>query len=175
MTKQEEQVFKIKNICRFCETNLESDKVRDHCHLTGEYRGRARIKRNMILIQKHSKFVPILFHNFSDYDGHLFFEKLDDKKHDIIKLDIIPKTNKEYISVTFGCIRFIDSFPFLSGSLDSLVKTLLDNSHKTLKILKEENVDNVELLSIVNEIKLLNKEEIYIIDSIKDFKKRHFR
>ena len=22
--------------CRFCEKNFESDKVRDHCHLTGK-------------------------------------------------------------------------------------------------------------------------------------------
>ena len=56
--------------------------------------------------------------------------------------DIIPKTNEEYISVTYGCIRFIDSYRFLSSGLDSLVKTLVDNSHKTLTNLKKEIVDN---------------------------------
>ena len=28
--------------CQFCEKNFESDKVRDHCHLTGKYRGPAQ-------------------------------------------------------------------------------------------------------------------------------------
>ena len=47
--------------------------------------------------------------------------------NDKVKFDIISKTSVEYISVTYGCIRFIDSYRFLSSSLDSLVKTLVDN------------------------------------------------
>ena len=38
------------------------------------------------------------------------------------------------------------------------MKTLVDNSQKTLKALKEEIIDNDEILNIVNEIKLLNEE-----------------
>ena len=52
----------------------------------------------------------------------------------------------------------------LSTSLDKLVKTLADTSHKTLKDLKEEIVDNDEILHIMNEDKNKN-------DSNKDFKK----
>ena len=80
----------------------------------------------------------------------MFFKKLVDKKKDKVNFEIIHKTNEEYISVTYGCIRFIDSYRFLSSSLDSLVRTLVDNSHKTLKNLKEECVDNDEILDIVN-------------------------
>ena len=54
--------------------------------------------------------------------------------------------------MTYGCIRFIDSYRFLSRRLDSLVKTLVDNSHKTLKNLKKEIVDNDEIFDIVNKI-----------------------
>ena len=68
----------------------------------------------------------------------MFFTKMVNKKKDKVDFEIIPKTNEEYISVTYGCIRFIDSYRFLSSDLDSLVKTLVDNSHKTLKNLKEE-------------------------------------
>ena len=82
----------------------------------------------------------------------MFFKKLVDKKNDKVKFDIIPKTNEEHISVTYGCIRFIDSYRFLSSGLDSLVRTLVDNSNKTLKNLKEEIVDNDEILNIINEI-----------------------
>ena len=83
----------------------------------------------------------------------MFFKKLFDLKNDKVKFDNIHKTNEEHISVTYGCIRFIDSYQFLSNSLDFLVTTLVDNSHKTLKCLKEEIVDNDEILNIVNEIK----------------------
>ena len=55
----------------------------------------------------------------------------------IKKLEIIHKADEEYISVTYGCIRFIDSYRSLSSSLESLVKTLVDNSHKILKNSKE--------------------------------------
>ena len=42
-----------------------------------------------------------------------FLKKLVDKKNDNLKFEIIPKTNEEYISVTYGCIRFTDSYRFL--------------------------------------------------------------
>ena len=72
----------------------------------------------------------------------MFFKRLVDKKNDRVKFEIIPKTNEEYISVTYGCIRYIDSYQFLSSGLDSLVMTLVDHSHKTFEKLKEEIVDS---------------------------------
>ena len=63
----------------------------------------------------------------------MFFKKLVDKKNDKVKFEIIPKTNKEYISVTYGCIRFIDSYRFLTSGLDSLVKNLDEDDFKVLK------------------------------------------
>ena len=157
------------------EKNIESDKVRDHCHLTGKYRGPAHSKCNINVTQKQSNFIPFIFHNFSNYDCHMFFKKLVDKKKDKVDFDIIPKTNEEYISVTYGCIRFIDSYRFLSSSLDSLVKTLVDNSQKTLKNLKEEIFNNDEILDIVNKIEENYPEEIENLEeddrTIKNLKK----
>ena len=43
-------------------------------------------------------------------------------KNDKVKFDFIPKTNEEYISVTYGCIRFLDSYRILSLSLDASFK-----------------------------------------------------
>ena len=88
-----------------------------------------------------------------------FFRILVDKKNDNIIFKIIPKTDEEYISVRSGCFRFIDSYRFLSSSVDSLVKTLVENSQKTLKYFEEEIVDNDEILKIVNEIKLLLEQD----------------
>ena len=83
---------------------------------------------------------------------------------------LCPKTNEEYVSVTIGCIRFIDSYRFLSNSLDSLIRTLVDNSHRTLKSLEKVFVDD-EILKIVNETKILTEEDRYSNDSIKDLQK----
>ena len=54
----------------------------------------------------------------------MFFKTLIDKKPDNIKLSVIPKTNENYISVNYGCLKFLDSYRFLQHSLDELVKTL---------------------------------------------------
>ena len=71
----------------------------------------------------------------------MFSKKLVDTKNDEVEFDIIPKTNEEYVSVRYGCIRFTDSYRSLSSSLDSLVETLVDSSQKILKDFKEEIVD----------------------------------
>ena len=66
----------------------------------------------------------------------------------------------------YGCIRFIDSYRFLSSGLDSLVKTLVDNSHKTLENLKKEIADNDEILNIVDKIE---EDDRTIEDLNKDY------
>ena len=102
ISQKDEEDYRSSNICRFCERELLSNKVRDHCHLTGKYRGPAHSKCNINVTQKQNNFIPFIFHNFSNYDCHMFFKKLVDKKKDKVDFEIIPKTNEEYISVTNG-------------------------------------------------------------------------
>ena len=54
--------------------------------------------------------------------------------------------------MTYGCIRFIDSYRYLSSGLDSIVKSIFDNSNKKLKDFKKEIFDNDEILDFVNKI-----------------------
>ena len=63
----------------------------------------------------------------------MFFKKLVKLKNDKVKFKFFPKTNKEYISVTYSCNRFIDSYRLLSESLDELVKNLIEDDFRTLK------------------------------------------
>ena len=97
MTEEDEKDFKNDNICRFCEKENISDEVRDRCHITGKFRGPAHGICNINVTQKRSNFIPLVFHNFSNYDCHLFSKKLVDQKKNKVKLDIIPKTNEENI------------------------------------------------------------------------------
>ena len=85
--EEDEEDFRKINVCRFCEKEKLSDKLRDHCHLTGRYRGPAHSKCNVNVTQKQSNFIPFIFHNFSYYDCHMFFKKLVDKK--MIKSNLI--------------------------------------------------------------------------------------
>ena len=133
MTEDDEEDCEKNNICRFCEREILSDKVRDHCHLTGQNRGLSLNVCNMNVKQKDSNYTPFAFHNFINYDCHLFFKRLVNMKNDEVKFKIIPKTNEECISVTYGCIRFIDSYRFSSECLDQLVKNLDVDDFKILK------------------------------------------
>ena len=74
MTEEDEEDFKNNNICRFCEKFIESDKVRDHCHLTGKCRDPAHNKCNINVTQDQSNFIPFIIHNFSNYDCHTFLK-----------------------------------------------------------------------------------------------------
>ena len=77
----------------------------------------------------------------------------------MVKFGILPKTNVKYISVTQGCIGFIVSYRFLSSSLHSLVKTLVDKTHKTLESLRKK-IDN----HILNMLNKTGEEETTNID-----------
>ena len=74
MTQEDDEHYRININCRFCEKNIESDKVVDHCHLTSKYRRAAHSKRNNNVTQKLSSYIPFVFHIFSDYDCHVFFK-----------------------------------------------------------------------------------------------------
>ena len=58
----------------------ESDKLTDHCHRTGKRRVPAHQPCNVNVTQKQCHFVPFVFHNLSNFDCHLFYKKLVDKK-----------------------------------------------------------------------------------------------
>ena len=172
MTEEDKQDFENDNNCRYCEKYIETNKVRDHCHLTSNYRGPAHNECNLQVKQKDGNFITIGLHNFSNYDCHMFFKTLVDRKKGNVKFEIIPKTDEKYISVRFGCIKFIDTYRFLSSSLDKLVQTLVDISHKTLKNLKKEVVGDDKILDIINELEnMIDKTKRN--KSIRDLKKKY--
>ncbi len=64
-------------------------KCRDHCHITGKYRGAACEKCNLRM--RVPMFIPVLFHNLEGYDAHLFVRSLGLTEGDI---KCIPKTDE---------------------------------------------------------------------------------
>ena len=94
MTEEYKQDFENNNIFRYCEKYIESKKVRDYCHLTGENRGPAHSDCNLKVKQKDSNFMTTGLHSSSYYDCHMFFKTLVDKKKDIIEFKTIPETDE---------------------------------------------------------------------------------
>ena len=158
LTKEEQASFDKAENCHICSGEIQSDKVRDHCHFTGHYRGAAHNSCNLQC--RKPLILPVVFHNLQGYDAHLFIKQLSGIQGE---LNCIPSTEEKYISFSKKIkvdeyrskrtgemvslnfeIRFIDSFKFLQTSLANLVGNLQpDDFQNTKKIFK----DNVELLT----------------------------
>ena len=73
-TEEDDEYIKSNDLCRFCDKDILSDKIRDHCNLTGKNRGPAHSKCNFNVTQDRSNFIPYTLQNFSNYDCHKFFK-----------------------------------------------------------------------------------------------------
>ena len=95
MSEEEEEQFQSSNTCWICEKLIDDDeeKVRDHCHATGTFRGAAHWSCNINL--QLTKSVPVIFHNLRGYDSHLIFRELN--KYNV-KSDVIPKRLEKYVT-----------------------------------------------------------------------------
>ncbi|XP_067216947.1 uncharacterized protein [Linepithema humile] len=146
LTPEESEKFRSTATCHVCEKPFTPDdtRVRDHCHLTGRYRGPAHSSCN--LNYKDSHVIPVIFHNLSGYDAHFIIK--DVAKAFEGNIDLLPLTKERYISFTKNvkdtedenskiCVklRFIDSFRFLSTSLEKLASYLTTDE---LKITRSE-------------------------------------
>ena len=67
--------------CHICNEELGKDKVRDHCHLYGTFRGAIHEVCN--IKYKVTKIFPVVFHNLSGYDSQLFIKTLVNSAEDI--------------------------------------------------------------------------------------------
>ncbi|KAK3804083.1 hypothetical protein RRG08_057968 [Elysia crispata] len=112
-----------------CDDRLKGDSVRDHCHITGKYRGAAHSTCNLKLrLNPKTTTIPVVFHNLRGYDSHLLMQSISKVEG---RVSCIPHNTEKYISFSLGQLRFIDSAQFLLASLDKLVST---NKPETFQI-----------------------------------------
>ena len=164
---QEQIQYEKETECWICNEKFDGDdKVRDHCHFTGRYRGAAHNLCN--LEYKKPDFTPVVFHNLSGYGSHLFIKNLGFSEGNI---DYIPNNEEKYISFTERIqvgsytkkvenkeetkplhhqIRFIDSFKFMATSLNKLVNNL-----------PKDAFNNVKRYYAADKLELLTKKGIY--------------
>ena len=73
MTKEEKHLFQQSNSCWICNLLIMmKKKKRDHCHVTGKFRGAAHWSCNINF--QLTKKLPVIFHNLRGYDSHLIFK-----------------------------------------------------------------------------------------------------
>ena len=147
--------------------------MRDNCHLSGKFRGAAHEVCN--LKYKVPTFFPVVFHNLSGYDSHLFITTLGNSEGDI---SCIPNNEENYISFTKQVIvnkfvnkegkgvnvkrelRFIDSLRFMASTLDTLSSNLIIDQFVNLKKYYSGN-----------ELNLLLRKGVYPYDYVDCMKK----
>ena len=154
----------------FDEGDFNMTKVRDHCHYTGKYRGALHLLCNLRL--KRVRTIPVIFHNLSGYDSHLFVKRLADT---IGRVDCIPQNAEKYITFNknvhldtivrnekeikvYSRLKFIDSFRFMQSSLASLVKNITKFEHTDRYFTSEQQ-------------ELLRRKEVYPYEYMTDFSK----
>ena len=157
ITKEEEKQFYKASDCWICGKELKGDRVKDHCHYTGRYRGPAHNICNLKYSKPNS--ISVFFHNLTGYDSHLFIKKLGITEGNI---DCIPNNEEKYISFgktiitgeytnkkgetknKFFKIVFKDSLKFMSSSLGALVNNLPKDGFKNIS--KYYTPEEVELI-----------------------------
>ena len=176
MTKDDEEKFQKADKCHICEQkyNKNDKRVRDHCHITGKYRGSAHQDCNLKL-QITNK-IPVIFHNLRGYDSHFIMQEIGAivKKHTYkvkgkdgkeeekqMNINVIPINMEKYMAFMLGeHLTFIDSFQFMSSSLDKLVNNLPKESLKYTS----ERFQGMKL-------NLMSKKGVYPYDYIDSFDK----
>ena len=102
--EEEEEKFQLSNSYWICNKlfDVGDEKVRDHCHITGKYRGAAHFSCNTNL--KLSKKVPVISHNLRCYDSHLIIKEI--RKSDV-KVRVIPNGLEKYMAFTINKNLFL--------------------------------------------------------------------
>lgn len=121
LTAADEAAMQVQRNCHICDRPLLGDEVRDHCHLTGQFRGLAHNGCNLQFRPRQSGttgrfYIPVVFHNLKGYDGHFLVKEVqaEDRTH------VIANSMEKYVSFSVGGLRFVDSMQFLPASLSRL-------------------------------------------------------
>ena len=190
MTEENKIDFQKALKCHICDKHYTAKdlRVRDHCHITGEFRGSAHQDCNLKLriIPDNIK-IPVIFHNLRGYDSHFIMQQIGkiakehtytNKKGEKIEMNIncIPNNMEKYMAFMLGNhLVFLDSFQFMSSSLDNLIKNLPDEAFKYTKqgfkkeqfeLMKQKGVypyDYMDSFDKFNKTELPNKDEFYSI------------
>ena len=165
MTSAEKASFKTDEKCHICGSKYHEGevRVRDHCHVTGRYRGSAHKSCNANF--RLTKKIPVVFHNLRAYDSHFIMQEIGKFDQDI---NVIPNNMEKYLAFMLGKnLVFIDSFQYMSSSLNNLVKNLPEYGLRyTSEEFKGGGYTNGD-----KKLKLMSRKRVYPYDYMVSFEK----
>ncbi len=179
LTKEQENEFQNAKQCHICkepmnDKDIDNGRVRDHCHITGEYRGCAHKKCN--LQYRYTYKFPCVFHNLKGYDSHHIISSLGEMVDNKSKIGCIPSNKEKYLTFNWDNIQFIDSIQFMASSLEELAGNIKyeDKTHtrryfeekgdKATKLITSKGIfpyDWFSDKSKMNAVKLPSFDEFY--------------
>ena len=141
MSEEEEHLFQQSNSCWICKKLIDDEeKIKDHCHVTGKFRGAPHGSCNINL--QLTKKVPVIFHNLRGYNSHLIFNEFGKFG---VKISVVSNGLEKYMAFLLNKnLVFIDRMQFMNSSLEKLVKNLSDVDLRYL--VEEFGSENLELL-----------------------------
>ena len=121
MTEIDQQNYESAQCCWICKGDLNGDKVRDHDHISGAFRGAAHNKCNLQLkCDPKTWKLPVFFHNLRGYDSHLIMQAVTNEH----RCKCIAQSSEKYMTFTLNYLSFYDSAQHLMGTLESLAGSL---------------------------------------------------
>ncbi|KAF0138063.1 MAG: hypothetical protein FD143_3726, partial [Ignavibacteria bacterium] len=167
MTQADWAAYNASNFCWICKEAFDmrkpETKVRDHDHLTGQFRGAAHSSCNLQLQQ--SRKLPVILHNFRGYDAHIITRSLDAFPQ--MKIRVIGQGYEKYLTLSFGPqIVFKDSYQFLGFSLAQLTKELSASGSAVFAHLRKHFPNLAD-----EEFKLLLRKGVYPYEYMDDWEK----
>ena len=98
MTLNDERNFVWAFECYIYHRRFKNDKVRDLDHLSGNYRGAAHERCNLMLRKTYK--VPVFFHNFRGYDSHMIVWGL--RSFPEVDINLIGLGMENYMTLGWG-------------------------------------------------------------------------
>ena len=168
MTEDDEMRFRTMDGCHiYSEKYTDKDvRVRDHCHITGKFRGSEHQECNLKLrIKPENLKIQVVFHNLRSYDGSFIMQKIGKiattyaYKDKPLTINAVPNNMEKYMAFMLGNhLTFIDSCQFMSSNLDKLVNNLpKDKLIYTSQVFKGKKLD------------LMSKKGVYPYDFMDSF------
>ena len=180
--------FENSTICHVCNKKYKEEdiKVKHYQPITNKFIGSAHNECNLKLLVDPDKIkIPVIFHNLRGYDSHFIMQEIGkivenntytNKKGQIKQMNIncIPNNIEKYMAFMLGNnLTFIDSFQFMSSSLDKLVINLPNESfrytnnefkNEKFELMKKKGIypyDYMDSFVKFNNKKLPSKDEFY--------------
>ena len=165
--EEENKSYEEQEVCHICKKKFYLDendenkndekfkkyqKVKDHCHYTGKFRGAAHSECNVKY--QVPKNIPIVIHN-AGYDTHFIINQLAEEFKS--EFDCIGENMEKYITfsvpikkkcddgktITYK-LKFINSFRFTPTSLSNLVDNLSEVNKEECKACIDTEINKSE-------------------------------